>query len=61
MVIYFGDLKFGISFLEKMDNQVNRYIGANKATARYLGPKLWNDTFKTGVILVDIQKKNIPM
>jgi exonuclease III len=33
-----------------------------KQSLRYLGPKLWNDTFKTGVILVsDIQKKNIPM
>ena len=33
-----------------------------KQSLRYLCPKLWNDTFKTGVILVsDIQKKNIPM
>ena len=33
-----------------------------KQSLRYLCPKLWNETFKTGVILVsDIQKKNIPM
>ena len=33
-----------------------------KQSLSYLGPKLWNDTFKTGVILVsDIQKKNISM
>ena len=33
-----------------------------KQSLRYHCPKLWNDTFKTGVVLVsDIQKKNIPM
>ena len=33
-----------------------------KQSLRYFCPKLWNETFKTGVISVsDVQKKNIPM
>ena len=33
-----------------------------KQSLRYLCPKLWNETLKTGVILVsNIQKRNIPM
>ena len=33
-----------------------------KQSLRYLCPKLWNDTFKTGFISVsDVQKKNIPI
>ena len=33
-----------------------------KRSLRYLCPKLWNDTFKTGVISVsDVQNKNISM
>ena len=37
-------------------------VSYGKQSLRYLWPELWNDTFKTGLILIsDIQKKNIPI
>ena len=68
LVLYITLVHIIASLKDGMGNKKLLYIPKlstvtyGKQSLRYLGPKLWNDTFKTGVILVsDIQKKNIPM